>query len=1105
MNKDFSIVMRYLHGLRRMALVRAVARQSATLCAVIFFSCTAAQVLFAVFPWTILPIIWDILVAGLGIGTGAIACILFFFRRPDMGGIARLAEKRAGCAHPWLSLSIELMDPDAQGSPDLKNAAVEKARESLALMPSKTPLSRSDRNAFILLAVSCVAFAVTAVFLDPVCARYWKTPFSYFTPVRATILPGTVCVPSGSSCILQLSPRGEQFPSCRLTVSDCEGAPEKSVLLAAGDSGRFSMQLDSMTASVAYKFTIGNTSFPADTIRVVPRPFLARLQVRVMPPSYTGIKPADLLDGQGNFTAYPGTRVHFSIGAPQPLKRALFVSLNRDTVPFAVSGCDASGDLVVSSRRTYTFAFTDTLSQTSDSVPFFSIDVIPDDPPFIAVVKPGKSRDCTPAMRETLYVEATDDIGLASIGVHTRKNSDSPETFFTRDLPQRDSIRKLVRIELPLGLSGLSLYPGDTLFYWASACDNRTYGGHQCTVSDTFFFRVPTFEEIHERIAAEQDYTEHALSAARKRNDGLQQSLDNLMKSSQGKQPMSWEQKQVLKDLKEGMAQQADSLSKAIESFKEAVEKIKQQDAAPSSLLSKMDEVQKALDDLRKQYGDSLLFDMPKNADNVSLNDLRENLEKFKKTLPDLAKRLENTLKFLQMLKRDQELARMAGDAQRLAREQQEVASSPQGGNCLSKQENVCNGVDGLLKDIDRAAEKSGDSALFSKEQLPALGQLCPLQKNMRSGLAGKNMPGKDDMNSMSGSLMSLSDNLSGMQSCAMAKRFAIERETLMDMAHDALSMSQWQESITNNSRLPSGSAGETAALEQALRNSCRSSMEKMNDLAMVPPRSLLAIKRSFDSADASVDEALSLLSSGGRLMLSREPEARFNDLAKTVLDALALLNSQQQNSGSGMSGMMSGLRRLSSKQAMLNAATGGLLRSMLGQNGESEGSEGAGGREGGRGKEGRAGEKAREEARQAQKAIADELKRLADKYGKEAGASVDKKTRELEEEARRLSNMFDNPSQELRDRQDRFLSRLLETAVSQHRQDEGKEERVSQSAKIVFEPQQEKASGPASSFDLDTYFRLRQKAFSGNFPESYRLSVKNYFDSLGVLFLKEK
>jgi hypothetical protein len=80
----------------------------------------------------------------------------------------------------------------------------------------------------------------------------------------------------------------------------------------------------------------------------------------------------------------------------------------------------------------------------------------------------------------------------------------------------------------------------------------------------------------------------------------------------------------------------------------------------------------------------------------------------------------------------------------------------------------------------------------------------------------------------------------------------------------------------------------------------------------------------------------------------------------------------------------------------------------------------------------------------------------------------------------------------------------MLQASLSMHKQDEGKEERKSQSAKNVFPLDAGKTDGAAFN-DRDAFFRLRQKAFSGNFPEAYRYAVKNYFDSLGVLFLKEK
>jgi hypothetical protein len=1099
MSQDLESVLHFLLRLRRRLVFAALARRTAGLASILLLCCTAVQILFAVFPWVVLPMAWDFLLAAMTIAACVIACDILFLHKPSLLATALAAEGKAHCAHPWLSLSLELAGQRSECSESLKRAVFEKAAGALAQCAPAAPESGLRRNAVLLL-VSLFVFLSSAIFLQPQCARFWKMPFSYFAPVRAEILPGTVCIPGGSTCVVRLIPRSVFFPSCRLALFTPGGALQKSSLLAADSAGRFSFTLDSVTQSLSYQFSVGNTVFPADTINVVSKPLLSRLQIRVTPPSYTGIRSSNLLDGQGNFVAYPGTRAHIALSAPHPLLHALFISSRKDTIPFPVSHCDASGDIVVSSRQSYTFSLTDTFLQKSDSVPLFSIDVIPDAPPSVFIVKPGRSRDCSPEMSETLMVEAIDDIGIRSAGVRTRKNGDSAFAYADREVPQSEGLQKLLRLELPLSLAGLSLYPGDTLYYWAIACDNREYGWPQCAISDTFFFRVPTFEEIRERAAEEQNYTEHALVSAGKHNDELRQSLDNLMKSSQGKQSLSWEQQQIVRDLKEGVAAQADSLSKAVESFRQAVDKLKQQDAAPGELLSKMDEVQKAIEDLRRQYGDSLLFSPPGQADNLSLRDMKESLEKLKKALPDLANRLEATLKFLQALKRDMELGRMAADAERLAREQKENTAAGNAGACLSKQEKICTGIDGLLKDIDNNAGKPGDSSLFSREQLPALGQICPLQKTMRSSLLKRTAPNGNDMNGMAASLMSLSEDISSMQSCALAKKLDKEREVLLDMAHDGLSMSAWQKAIAEESFKPSGSAGETAALEQALKNSLDKSMIKMDRLAMVPPRVLLSIKKSYDNAGASLSGALSYLSSDNGRIFSRDGEAGLNNLTQTVLDAIAQLGGQQSQGG-GMGSMMSGLRRLSSKQAMLNAATGGLLRSLLGQDGLSGGSEGKGRRDGG--KEGGQG-RAREEARAAQKAIANELKRLADKYGKEAGASLDKKARELEDEARRLSNMFDNPSQELRDRQDRFLSRLLETSLSQHKQDEGREERVSQSAKNIF-PSQKQDAPAAASFDFDTYYRLRQRAFSGNFPESYRFSVKNYFDSLGVLFLKEK
>jgi len=189
---------------------------------------------------------------------------------------------------------------------------------------------------------------------------------------------------------------------------------------------------------------------------------------------------------------------------------------------------------------------------------------------------------------------------------------------------------------------------------------------------------------------------------------------------------------------------------------------------------------------------------------------------------------------------------------------------------------------------------------------------------------------------------------------------------------------------------------------------------------------------------------------------------------------------------------MMPGLRGLSGRQAAINSVTSELLRSMLSGNGASQ--------EGGSGGQELA--QARRAAQSAQQAIADDLKRLADKYGAQSSEGMADKAAELEKEARHLAEMLEHPSQELADRQDRFLSRMLETALSMHRQGEGRDEFKAQSAATPYQEGPVVSSGTLFR-ERDAFSRLRLRAFQGNYPENYREALQKYFDILSERYLK--
>jgi hypothetical protein len=1055
------------------------------------------QLCFAIFPWTILPLAWDAAIAVFILFTMGFIADKGFIHAPSLHYIAGIMEKRFRLSPRWLSLALELQFPDVLGSEQLKTDALKMARHCLQQCPEKFPIRFSPfiRSA---LPITILLWIGLTAFIRPGCAAFWDLPFTLGGRVSARIVPGGVTLPLHASVKLRCIPRTNRYPSCRIAVRDLETGAGRSIFVRPDSSGEFSLSRDGLTRSFAYQFTLGMTAFPPETVRVAQPPTLFSMRIRIIPPAYVGLPPALLQEGRGSFSAFAGSVAHYSISSPSALARARFCPSAGDTVPFVVKGNEATGEAPVRRSCSYTFSLVDTFGQKSDSLSPFYIDLTPDQPPFVHFLKPGMNKELTPALAETLWIEAFDDIGIKQCAFHWRKNTESSDTSHSRSLLSGDAVQTSLRRELAWDVRELSLYPGDTVFYWASVRDNDPFDTSHTGVSETFWLRLPSFEEINKRLVEGQNTTDQSLQSAQARQDKLRNTLEDLLKSTRGKESLTWEQKRILSDLKESVKAQSDTLANAIESLKRTVDQLKQQGLAGQDLIDKMDKVKKALEEIARDYGDSLLFEPPRKNESLGLDDLKNALEKFKKMLPDLAQQLDNALKYLEMLKRDQRLADLALRAEKYGKEQVDLASArPQNPLGLQREKEVTKKIEELLSDIS----KKTDGAALSKEDLPSLQQTQSRLEAMQNELSKNSLPQEEDMDQMSAALFALAQNLRDQQSSAMMVKLKKEKESLLEMSHDALSMASWQkETAMDAAGESSRMRGKSAKAQQALKQALLTSAEKLNALSMTTPQTLRQLMKQYNDAAESMDRSLDALKNEMDAAGEMESgEQRLNGLANSLIDVAGSLDGGQEGQGGGMGQMMGGFQRLSGKQAMINSATGNILRQML----SGRGMPGQDLRPGD-GQGSAAGEKARQEAQARQKEIADALDKLAETYGKQAGSGMEKKAKDLEEEARKLAKMLENPKPEIQEHQQRFLSRMLQTTLSMHKQDEGKDERQSQSAKNVF-PSTIQNSGNTEFNDRDSFFRIRQKAFSGNFPENYRGAIKNYFDSLGTVFLKDK
>lgn len=1046
----------------------------------LFSSAIILQLIFTFIPWVFLPLVFDFLAACEILYILITLVDTLFVNVQSHLDTARDIESTCSLSHPLLSIAIEL--DKSEKDDNFTRKTYECAFQQLSSGAYKRAKPDfSIKTALVFLSISVIWCGT--FLMQPSIYNYWKIPLEWFSGLNAKIYPGSIFIKRDSSIALKMSPQKSSYPSVKLTIYNPENGNKNNFFLRPDSSGNFVFPIDSVTSSFVYQFSAGTKSCPPETVTAVAPPSIYGLKIKITPPLYTNKGEKTLPDGKGDFEVYAGSKVMWTVES-NPLRSAHIIKGN-DTATMLVSGNTATFQSEIFDTARYTFAFTDTFDQKNDSLPLFSIGIINDEPPLVQILKPGRNKNLSAEQAETLQVEAVDDLGINSLQLKWYVNGNKEKNGKWDISPANKTV--IVQKQLMWDISSLSLYPGDTLFYWASVQDSKPFKPFQTSNTDTFWFRVPGFEEIQKQISEQQDNTEEKVGEVKEKQGNIEQMMKDLLKSASGKKDPTWEQKQIMKDIKEQIQAQSDSLQSALNSLKETVKQLKDQGELGDEITKKMEDVQKSLEEMIKQYGDSLLGDFNKQQ-NFSMQEMKDAVESAKGMLPELGERLDNTLKYLKALKKDRELADLAMRAEKLAQEQSELSSTKQDPKNIQRQDDLLNRIENLNKNVETSMNDWNENEKKSSRE--SIEQIDSLNREMKAGLQKDMLPSPTKMNQMSGSLLSMSQKLRSQMSSEKMRQLALTKKKLLDMTNDAMQLSDWQSQLRQGSTSDS-STEESAMEQQSINDALKKSISNLDSLQMIPPDMKQQIREKFmdaNNASESVLQDMDFMS--GKGAMSRA-ETSLKSLANELLGALSSMDQQSGSQGNGSCDFPSSMRKLSGKQSAINAATGELLRSMLGKSQSSDGES-----------NGQSSENARKSAQDAQKAIADELKKLSEKYGSgEKGGDTGKRIEELEKEARRLAEMLSKPGQDLADRQDRFLSRMLQSALSMHKQDEGKDDRKSKSSEIIFSDQKNAISGSINN--SDAFYIMRKKALQGNYPEQYRTAVKAYFDTLGSIFLK--
>ena len=872
----------------------------------------------------------------------------------------------------------------------------------------------------------------------------------------------------------------------RVTLRQREtGSAWSERIVALDRDGTTSLDVGPLAADVHLVLTDGRATTPEHVVRVTDRAYIGNVAVRAIPPRYLG-SAAQRMPADQPLRVPRGTSLEISGDASVPL-RWVGLANALDTIPLGAATQRFTGTLRADRDARWEWVAAAADGGDLDTPAALDIEVVADSGPRIDIALPAGDTVVLADGRAALRIVASDDHGLARIGLSIARATGAPaRRELARDLPARWAA------DAAVDAAALGLRPGDAVRVTAEATDNSPWA--QTARSRTVVLRLPGLAEQREMartsadslaraaaaaVATERDLAKRTADAARARGDrDARQASGSSDRKAAAKQP------------DEGVAYEAEQRARALQSeqqsLSQSVEKLREQAKALERSLDRAGALDSALasrlTEAPQLLREAMTPDMAKALAKLDAALQGRQGDRTRESLADLAREQEKLRAQLERVAEMLGRAAIEGTMETLRDEATDVAAAERAlADSAGAGRTAPNDARALA---DRSAALATSIAKLGARLKQAGGE----QTVQATAQAGKHATGSgEDMQRAAGA---------GPREAAGAAR---EASAQMAKAADQLGRAREQQIGAWKSELASELDRSIQELLQ-LANEQRGLEERSR--AGAPPGSLRpeqsALQQGVEKTSERLERAArasSLVSGGSRRSVSEarsqtaratdesaKPNGRpssaasaMGDAADALTKAAAALVKDRERvntsaSATGFAEMLREMQELAKKQGSLNGQSAGLFQMPSSQAGDA--------RDG-----------ARQMARE-QRGVARSLDELGDADG--SG-----RTEALAAEARRVADALERGdlSAATRERQERLFKRMLDAGRSlegDERDDQGKREAKSASGVELFAPADGTAKGAAAS-------RFREPAWDDlrGLSADERRAVIDYFRRL--------
>jgi chromosome segregation ATPase len=242
----------------------------------------------------------------------------------------------------------------------------------------------------------------------------------------------------------------------------------------------------------------------ADGVRLVPVA-MSQLNLEIVPPEYTGIKPRKLDRSAGDFEALAGSEVRFAGTALYDAKEA-YLALESDpegrwALDLSADGA-VKGAFRVGASDRYQFVLVDKQGATIHEKAWRSVDSRSDAAPEVELLLPESDLEVKPDDQLSFFFEASDDYGLDRVELVIE---DETGHELDRHVVRSPRGERLSRGDEGVAVARLELEPGDSAELHFEAFDLNSLSGPGIGKSASRRITLYSPEAEHDRLLEDLD------------------------------------------------------------------------------------------------------------------------------------------------------------------------------------------------------------------------------------------------------------------------------------------------------------------------------------------------------------------------------------------------------------------------------------------------------------------------------------------------------------------------------------------------------------------------------------------------------------------------